>query len=220
MQEHNYSKQDGQTKNSCESKELNSARFAAFADALAVSFQGYPLFEYFLNYNYSAKKMRVFWRASLKTVLECAHFVTDGEELHSVAVLLPNEKSYVSIRKYLKAGGLRMILKMGLPAARRMLRFESFAEQLKAKYVTPDCWYFYAFATLSDFRGQGLGTSAMQDILQFLDEKQQDCYLETMKPENVNFYGKFGFELKEAVKYPHADFTVYAMYRPFKKADS
>ena len=38
------------------------------ANNLAVSFQGYPLFEYFANNKYNVSKMKTFWKVSLKTM--------------------------------------------------------------------------------------------------------------------------------------------------------
>ena len=39
-----------------------------FSDNLAISFKGYPLFETLSNYKYSVKKMKRFWKVSLKTI--------------------------------------------------------------------------------------------------------------------------------------------------------
>jgi predicted acetyltransferase len=56
----------------------------------------------------------------------------------------------------------------------------------------------------------------MRPMLNYLDEHQQDCYLETLSPVNVEIYKKYGFELKEEVKVPNTNLTLYAMLRTAK----
>ena len=53
-------------------------------------------------------------------------------------------------------------------------------------------------------------------MLVHLDEREQDCYLETLSPVNVEIYKKYGFELKEEVKVPNTNLTLYAMLRRAK----
>ena len=188
-----------------------------FANNLAVSFRGYPLFEYFSNYKYNASKMKTFWKVSLKTMSEKTFFIADSEDANSLAIFSPYEKGGVSIWKYIKAGGLGMIPKIGLKCAKRMSSFEKFAVEIKNKYSTPNCWYLYVFVTMPEFRGKGLGSKIMRPMLGYLDEHKQDCYLETLSTINVEIYKKYGFELKEEVKVPGTDLVLYAMFRKAKK---
>ena len=53
----------------------------------------------------------------------------------------------------------------------------------------------------------------MRPMLEYLDKRKQDCYLETLVPINVEIYKKYGFELKEEIKVPNTDLTLYAMLR-------
>lgn len=186
------------------------------ANNLAVSFQGYPLFEYFAGNKYSVSKMKSFWKVSLKTMSEKTFFLTDSENVNSLAIFSPYEKGTISIWKYIKAGGLGMIPKIGLGCAKRMTRFEKFAVDIKNKYAKPGCWYLYTFVTMPEFRGKGLGSSIMRPMIEYLDNNHQDCYLETLLPINVDIYKKYGFELKEEVKFPNSDLTLYAMLRTAK----
>ena len=56
------------------------------ANNLAVSFQGYPLFEYFANNKYNVSKMKTFWKVSLKTMSEKTFFLSDSEDANSLAI--------------------------------------------------------------------------------------------------------------------------------------
>ena len=97
-----------------------------------------------------------------------------------------------------------------------MTSFEKFAMEIKNKYAGEGCWYLYVFVTMPDYRGKRLGTKLMKPMLEYLDEHNQDCYLETLLPINVDIYKKFGFELKEEVKVPNTDLILYAMLRTAK----
>jgi GNAT superfamily N-acetyltransferase len=192
---------------------LSKQDIELFANNLAVSFQGYPLFEYFAYNNYDISKMKKFWKVSLKTMSEKTFFLSDSEEANSLAIFSPYEKGSASLWKYIKAGGLGMVSKMGIKAVKRMAAFEKYAMDIKNKHSKEGCWYLYVFVTMPESRGKGLGSKIMRPMLKYLDEHNQDCYLETLLPINVDIYKKYGFELKEQVKVPNTDLTLYAMLR-------
>ena len=195
---------------------LDKKDFDIFSNNLAISFKGYPLFEYFSNYKYNIKKMKKFWKVSLKTMSDKTFFLADSHEANSLAIFSPYEKGGVSIWKYIKAGGLGLIPSIGIKMTKRMTSFEKFAIEIKNKYAKPGCWYLYVFVTMPEFRAKGLGSKIIKPMLDYLDEHNQDCYLETLLPINVEIYKKFGFELKEEVKVPNTDLTLYAMLRTAK----
>jgi len=195
---------------------LNKQDIDIFATNLAVSFKGYPLFEYFANDKYNIKKMKKFWKVSLKTMSDKTFFLADSGDVNSLAIFSPYEKGGISIWKYIKAGGLGLIPSIGIKMTKKMTSFEKFAMEIKNKYAKPGCWYLYVFVTMPEFRGKGIGKKILTPMFNYLDEHQQDCYLETLLPINVEIYKKFGFELKEEVKVPNTDLTLYAMLRTSK----
>ena len=188
-----------------------------FSNNLAISFKGYPLFETLSNHKYNVKKMKRFWKVSLKTIAKNSFFLTDSKDANSLAIFSPYQKDGISTWEYVKAGALTLLPTMGIKTTNRMTSFEKFALQIKNKYAKPGCWYLFTFVTMPEFRGTGLGSKIIRPMLNYIDELKQDCYLETVSPTNVEIYKKFGFELKEEVKVPNADLTLYAMLRPAKK---
>ena len=65
-----------------------------FAGNLAISFKGYPLFEYFANDKYNIKKMKKFWKVSLKTMSDKTFFLYDLENNDKI-VLETGNKEYI-----------------------------------------------------------------------------------------------------------------------------
>ena len=53
-------------------------------------------------------------------------------------------------------------------------------------------------------------------MLEHFDNEKQNCYLETLKAENIMIYQHYGFKLMEEVKVPGTDMTLYAMLREAK----
>ena len=196
---------------------LDKKDLDVFSNNLAISFKGYPLFETLYNHKYNVKKMKRFWKVSLKTIAKNSFFLTDSKDANSLAIFSPYQKDGISTWEYVKAGALTLLPTMGIKTTNRMTSFEKFALQIKNKYAKPGCWYLFTFVTMPEFRGTGLGSKIIRPMLNYIDELKQDCYLETVSPTNVEIYKKFGFELKEEVKVPNADLTLYAMLRPAKK---
>ena len=74
-------------------------------------------------------------------------------------------------------------------------------------------WYLYSFAVLPEARGKGIGSTLLKVMLNYFDQGNQACYLETLKKENVSLYEHYGFKLMEEVKVPGTAMTLYAMLR-------
>ena len=187
-----------------------------FSNNLAISFKGYPLFETLSNHKYNAKKMKRFWKVSLKTISKESVFLTDSKQANSLAIFSPYQQGGISTWQYIKAGALSLIPTMGINMTKKMASFEKFAFKIKNKYAKEGCWYLFAFVTMPEFRGKGLGSKIVKLMLNYLDEHHHDCYLETLSPTNVEIYKRYGFELKEEVKVPNTDLILYAMLRPAK----
>lgn len=196
---------------------LDKKDLDVFSNNLAISFKDYALFEELSNYKYNIKKMKRFWKVSLKTISEKAVFLTDSEEVNSLAIFLPYQKEGVSTWEYVKAGALCLPPTMGIKTTNRMTSFEKFALNIKNKHAKPGCWYLYTFVTMPEFRGKGLCSKIMQAMLGYLDEQNQDCYLETVSLVNVEIYKKHGFELVEEVAVPNTNLILYAMLRTPKQ---
>jgi ribosomal protein S18 acetylase RimI-like enzyme len=57
--------------------------------------------------------------------------------------------------------------------------------------------HYGPFGVEPALQGRGIGSLVMAEYTRRLDERDEDAYLETDKPENVALYGRFGFEVVE-----------------------
>ena len=154
--------------------------------------------------------MRLFWRVALTASYKKVYSISDSLTSTGVAVFFPPEYKDIGFMSYLMAGGYKLLNKLDVV---KMLKFDSFASQIKKKYVGENTWYLYSFAVLKNERGRGIGSKLLRPMLNYFDNEKQSCYLETLKAENVPLYQHYGFKLVEEVKVPGTDMTLYAMLR-------
>lgn len=196
---------------------MKESDIPSFSKSLAESFQDYPLFDYFVKGKYSVKKYTKFFEISLKQLGENIIAVGDQKDPTAVAIFVNAHNNSDSIFSYIKNGGLALPFIFGLPAVIRMAKFEKFADTVKRKYATENCYYFYLLTVKKEFRGQSLASKIVKPVLEYFDEHGIDCYLETFKEINIDKYKHYGFDLKEASSVPKTNLSLKAMLRISKK---
>ncbi len=185
-----------------------------FAATLADGFSQYELFKHICGEEYNHDKMQLFWAVSLALLPDNAICIADSKQANSVLIYIrPNSKE-ASALSYVKKGGLKLLLKLGLRSIIRLLRFEAQAQQVAQRYKGVNDGYLMAFASRIDKQGQGYGKPLMQALLNYLDANAEGCYLETLKAKNVDLYNRFSFQLKESRSISLRSLTLYAMHRP------
>ena len=120
--------------------------------------------------------------------------VTPGHVLGS-ANWLPPGKTGVDEGTLAAAGALDVLGQMGDEAAGRFGTLMAQLGELHEQAVPPDHWYLLILGVDPPRQGQGVGGSLIEPILRRADAEARACYLETMKPRNVTFYQKHGFEV-------------------------
>ena len=183
-----------------------------FADTLSDGFSQYRLFEYACNDKYDHAKMKLFWKVSISLIAENAICIADSKQANSVLVYIRPKSKEPSVLAYLKAGGLKMLGKLGVKSAIRLLSFDTQAQKIAKRHRGDNDGYIMAFATRIDKQGQGYGKPLIDALLKYLDATGEGCYLETLKAENIDLYKRFSFQLKEQCRYENL--PVFAMYRP------
>lgn len=185
----------------------------SFADTLADGFSQYDLFKYVCGKEYNHSKMSKFWEVSLALLADNAICIADSKEANSVLVYIRPKSKEPSALKYIKAGGLKMLWKMGARSAFRLLRFDAEAQKVAKRHRTDNDGYIMGFATRIDKQGQNYGKPLIEALLSYLDISREGCYLETLKAKNVDLYKRFSYELKEQTSLKSCDLMLYAMHR-------
>ena len=158
--------------------------------------------------------MKLFWAVSLTLVVDHAICIADSKEANSVLIYTrPNSKE-PGLLDYWKAGGVKMLLKIGFRGIVRLMRFEAVSQKVAKRHKTANDGYLMAFATRLDKQGQHYGSPLVQALLNHLDASGEGCYLETLKAGNVALYEHFSFQLREQVNLQSGQLTMFSMLRP------
>ena len=188
-----------------------------FADTLADGFSRYGLFEHICNEKYDHEKMSLFWSVSISLIADNAICIADSKDVNSVIIYTLPKSKEPSLFCYLKAGGLKLLSRLGLRSSIKLLRFDAEAKKVLQRHKTDNDGYLMAFATRIDKQGQHYGKPLITALLRYLDASGEGCYLETLKASNVDLYKHFKFELKEQVNLKSGNLTLFAMHRPKSK---
>lgn len=187
-----------------------------FASTLADGFSQYELFKYICNGKYSQSKMEKFWALSLKLLGEDDICIADSKEVNSVLIYQKPQSKEPGIMEQIKAGGLKMLFKLGLRGSIKLFKFDAQMYAFAKQHKKDNCGYILAFATRQNKQGKNYGKPLMNALLQYLNESGEECYLETLKEANVDLYRHFSFELIEQMPLGYGGLTMYAMSRPGK----
>ena len=184
-----------------------------FARTLADGFSQYCMFQYICGKEYNRDKMTLFWAVSIKLVVDNAICIADSKEANSVLIYVRPRSKEPNPLRYLKAGGLKMLCKMGLRSTMKLIQFDAEFKKIAKRNKAENDGYIMCFATKLDKQGQHYGKPLILALLQYLDMLGEGCYLETLKPTNVDLYKHFSFELKEQVTFSSSGLTIFAMHR-------
>ena len=181
------------------------------AESAKNSYGGYPLHDWFAGGTYDGETTKQIIHISLKTMINDGRIYADSEEINGFAMWLPPNYPGVNALAFLFSGGFKLILHAGLGIVGRLLSYESYAMKLKENNSSSNDWYLYNLSVVKDKQGKGIASKLLKPMLQFLNEQNKGCYLETNKKENVNLYEHFGFKLMEEGMVPKSNVKHYAM---------
>ena len=106
-----------------------------------------------------------------------------------------------------------MVLHSGPGIIGRLLTYETFAMKLKETYTDHVDWYLYNLSVSRKAQGKGIATKLLRPMLDFCDNENMVCYLETNKESNVSLYQHYGFDLMREELIPTTPVTHYSMVR-------
>ena len=183
------------------------------ADIAADAYCDYPLHKWFTKGKYDKVASKLIMQISLKTMTEDAVIYADSEEMNGFAVWLPFGFSGSKTLPFLLSGGLKLIFHSGLGIIGRLLKYESYAMNLKKEFTDNYDWYLYNLSIKKDAQGKGIASKLMRPMLKFCDDERMVAYLETNKETNVGLYQHYGFELMKEELIPDTPVVHYSMVR-------
>jgi ribosomal protein S18 acetylase RimI-like enzyme len=183
------------------------------AEIAADAYQDYPLHNWFTKGKYDKKASKLLMQISLKTMTEDAIIYADSEEMNGFAAWLPFGFTGNKALPFLFNGGLRLFFHAGFGLIGRLMKFETYAMNLKKEFTDNYDWYLFNLSIKKDAQGKGIASKLMRPMLQFCDDEKMVAYLETNKDVNVGLYKHYGFDLMREELVPETPVMHYAMVR-------
>jgi ribosomal protein S18 acetylase RimI-like enzyme len=84
---------------------------------------------------------------------------------------------------------------------------------LEKKHPHEPHYYLASLGTDPAHQRKGFGASVMEPVLSRCDGEGVGAYLESSKEENVRYYRRFGFEVREEVVHKHDGPRQWLMWR-------
>lgn len=186
------------------------------AQVAALSFLDDESSKFLLSGDLTYKSLYNYYLVLYKAAFDKMHMFAQSDNIDSFIIITPIQNAEITIWECIKAGALKLIFSYGLGMVFRSLIYEKNCIKTRNKLAPKEWWYIFQFGVLPDKQGKKLGSKTIKPILNWLDSKKINCYLETQKIINVNIYTHFGFRLKTTASLPDKKASQFAMIRNYQ----
>lgn len=163
-----------------------------------------------------ARGLALFWRSTIAAAapaatVTVARRATDGHPV-GVSVVVPPGRWPLPVGRqaHQLLGALRAMV-VRPPA---LVRGARYLFSMEAAHPKEPLWYLMLLAVDPSIQRQGVGALLQRDMLSSADDQGLGCYLETQKPDNLAYYGRFGYTLQRELAPVRGGPPLYLMRRP------
>ncbi|UCG44247.1 MAG: GNAT family N-acetyltransferase [candidate division WOR-3 bacterium] len=143
-----------------------------------------------------------------------------SEELEGVAVWLPEKYARSDGWPAFRAGALSIMFRVDMPSLGRLAAVGRHTSAQRRKHLPGPHWYLALLGVGPEFQGRGFGRRLLWPMLDRLDQENLPVWLDTETEENVRYYERIGFEVRDDHVVPEADVRLWGMCRtPGRKPD-
>jgi GNAT superfamily N-acetyltransferase len=176
---------------------VRSADIPRLAECLARSFHTDPISSFLFPHEGSrARRLVPFYRHVMRVMREQGAIYTDDDLRGAAVWRAPGSTSVGALRAISESLQMLLVLRSGVGRAIKMDQVVSPARPLVAH------WYLAILGTDPDQQGRGVGSSLLAPVLERCDADRLPAYLESSKAENIPFYERHGFRVKEELQIP------------------
>lgn len=134
-------------------------------------------------------------------------------KIEGLAIWYLSNKYKMNMMKQLRAGGMRLFMKLKKETISRMMPIGRFSAEMHHKYGSFKHWYLSPIGVDPEFQGKGLGSLMIRTMLNRIDNEKLPSLLETQNPVNVEIYKRFGFEVVATETIPDTEIPHWVMVR-------
>ena len=159
-------------------------------------------------------KLYKLYTGLVNTAIDCgvAEAIYLNDELAGISLAYPPGSYPFSIWTWVRNGIGGMFL--GVKYTWRLALLDAV---IRKKHIHEKHWYLFVLGVAPHLQGKGLGGRLVSKMSEKADLNAMPCYLETDKPENINFYKSQGYQLiGEEIIGSLNNLKIWYMMRPAK----
>ena len=175
------------------------------------SYEDYPLDIYFGGGKYDPQTLMQIVRVNLYSMYDNGIIYADSPELNGLVIVLPPGYTGINTMSFIWNGGFKIIYNQGIRNFMKMVKFESFAMNMRKKYTNNEDWYLYNLCVDKKSKGKKISSKLIKPLINYFKLNKKMCYLETNSNKNVPIYEHFGFKVLKKTMVPESNVEHYAM---------
>ena len=195
-------------------RRLKPTEFEAGSHMLARAFYDDPFQRYVFP---DPKQRRSLSPAHFMPLLRYDHIAgevwTTERTIDGIGIWWPPEHAALRLDLLDETGSNALPETIWADAFQRFISVLDFVEPFHAQAVPGPHWYAMVIGVDPPMQRTGVGAALMTSIADRADTASVPCYPETTQPNNVAFYGKFGYEVVEHGAVPGIELSYWTLRR-------
>ena len=186
------------------------------AATLARAFEADPIWSKVFE-GVSPEKLEIWFQGPVLYCREFGHVYATSERLGGIAAVVPGKYSVMNMRRMMRAGSLKMSMRMGpqlMLRAPRMMRIFAPLEADRREHMRGREYVYVMIVGVDpEHQRQGFGSKLLRALIEESDRTGVPLYLETETEDNRRMYEHFGFALLREIVLPVVEVPMWEMLR-------
>lgn len=193
---------------------LSKKYIKAASYVLSRAFQNDPVIRWQIpDANKRLSKLQYFWEFILRIGIKYGEVYATSEDLEGIAVWRPSKKLILAYWKYIKNGIIKLPLKFGIKATKRITFFQAVNDSIRNIYMKVPYWYLGPLAVDPQYQGKGFASMLLKPMLERIEKERVPIWVEINSERNVSFYQHFDFYIIEEIIIPKTNIVNWFMIR-------
>jgi ribosomal protein S18 acetylase RimI-like enzyme len=193
---------------------LDRSQLKPAAAIMARAFHDDPASVYFFpDASERSSKLPYVFRLLIGYGLLYGEVYATSPNLEGIAVWLPSQRSFRTLWRNIRSGGLSLLFRIGRETAAREYALGEYFDAMRQRCAPAAYWYLLLLGVDPVYQGRGYASILLRAMFARADGERLPCYLETLTEKDVSIYRHLGFEVVEEGVVPGTEVTVRAMLR-------
>lgn len=183
------------------------------AEIISRAFHDDPLHVYIIPDESERKKyLPYLFKAYIWYCLQFGVVYASSPNLEGITLWVPSEFAYITPERSKECGDEVFFYVLGQKYLER-LSVTSYVNDIHEQLIKEPHIYLMVIAVDPKSQRKGFGRKLLHPMIEYLDENNLKCYLDTNKKSNVLYYQNFGFNVVKEFEIESTGITNWSMLR-------